>query len=117
MIRPLTAHSYHLWLAVLAILASTATPLRADVIPPAHQHSWYDGKCCNNNDCGPIFGMIRERKDGYYIQTLDMLVPYGDSRIKQSKDFDFHICLYPETFADPALRNTIRCLYVPGRNT
>ena len=121
MIRPLTARSYHLPLTILALLAggillllSALSPLQAQPAAP-HDHSWYDGECCNKNDCVPIYGAIKERRDGYYIVTLDTLIPYGDKRIRQSKDFDFHVCVIPETAADPKLRNTIRCLYVPGR--
>jgi hypothetical protein len=68
---------------------------------PALAHSWYAAECCNNEDCRPIDD-LPETPNGYVYNG--QVVP--KSKEKQSKDFQFHICI----------RNgQILCLYVPGR--
>ncbi len=97
MVALTTAHLLHLWLA----------------LSPIPVHSWYDGACCNDRDCREIDGRVLEKKEGYYLENYDTLIPYSDKRVRQSKDFDFHACFFMER----GVETGIRCLYVPGRGT
>lgn len=77
---------------------------------PAYGHSWYDYDCCSDNDCAPLAdGAVIEGSGGYDV-TMNgkrYAVPYGDARIRASADNQFHACEYP--------KDTLRCLYTPGR--
>ncbi len=72
----------------------------------------YGLECCSLIDCAPASSSdIRETKNGYVIVRTGELIPYGDSRIKLSKDELFHRCT-PQGNLD-AKRSI--CLYVPDR--
>jgi len=70
----------------------------------AKAHSWYDHDCCSDKDCAPV-NEIKEGPGGYTLPNGD-LMKYGDGRIRQSVDNQFHWC-----------HNGVitYCLYVPGR--
>lgn len=86
----------------------------------ANSHDWYDAYCCQGTaktgDCQAIpYSSVKIMSDGYQV-TLGP----GDHRmvtrqhsfmklypeVRQSRDQDFHACLFPD-------ENTLRCLYVP----
>jgi hypothetical protein len=74
----------------------------------ARSHSWYDPFCCNTTDCRPVDpSTVTEGPDGYRVVLSDraVLVPYGDSRIRDSLDGDYHVCELP--------KGTVRCFYRP----
>lgn len=88
----------------------------AFLCPSANAHSapsgWsYDIECCSGLDCyqAPAAD-VRETKEGYLLSTGE-LIPYGDRRIRPSRDEFFHEC-------KPGGMTTSRhslCLYVPDR--
>lgn len=72
----------------------------------AKAHSWYDKECCSGDDCAPVAdGGIKEGPGGYTLPDGNLL-PYGDKRIRQSVDHQFHWC---------HINAATYCLYVPGR--
>lgn len=88
----------------LLVLASVAF-----VVLPASAHSWYDGMCCNENDCRQTtLGEVERHDDGWYIVPTKELIPFGDPRIRQSLDPLIHRCVLST--------GQTRCLYVtpPG---
>lgn len=98
MAKPTTAHCYQLLISLtLAVLPA-----------PALSHSWYDGACFN--DCSRYLERVEEQRDGYFLPDFNVLIPYSSPQVRQSKDFDFHVCIWHDE-AGPH----IRCLYVPGR--
>lgn len=102
MARLTTAHCYHLAIAsALAIFPA-----------PALAHSWYDGACCLELHCSRYLEQVEERRDGYWLPDFNVLIPYSDPKVRQSRDFDFHVCIFHDE-AGPH----VRCLYVPGRGT
>jgi hypothetical protein len=71
----------------------------------------YPLNCCSNNDCREVADKaVGEVPDGYLIRTTGELLHYGDKRLKDSPDGEFHWC-------SAAGSNTGRtiCLFVPPR--
>jgi hypothetical protein len=106
-------------LAVTAILAGivlvggTKLVWPHDAIPTASQPlGWaYGWECCNLMDCREVApGAVSETPEGYVIKLTGELIPYGDKKIKPSKDEFFHHC----TKQGKPEGETI-CLYVPDR--
>lgn len=99
------------WLAMIlwvtGALAHTAKPTAAQ------PNGWkYGLECCSLIDCSQAKPEdVRETKNGYVIVRTGELIPYGDSRIKISKDEFFHRCT-PQGNLD-AKRSI--CLYIPDR--
>lgn len=77
----------------------------------AHAHKapagWeYDQWCCNHLDCRQLADDdVNEVNGGWYIKSIDVLVPYKHPQIKVSGDAHFHLCELP--------KGTVRCFYVP----
>ena len=77
----------------------------------------YDAACCSDRDCGVArIGHVVPTAEGWRIQLkpgdhhffeggLDMIVPYGDRRLRESQDTEFHICL--------GRTGRLFCLYIP----
>jgi hypothetical protein len=95
-------------------------------LAPSHwaaAHSWYDYECCSEKDCHPLKdGSVKITPLGYQVDyvsrdgfRVQMLINFGDKRIRQSRDQHFHTC---EGFvyqgAETPTGRWIRCLYVPG---
>lgn len=72
----------------------------------AHAHSWYDPACCNDGDCAPD-ERVHEVKGGFEVPTGEV-VPYGDRRLRQSLDKQFHWC---------HVNAYTYCVYIPGGAT
>lgn len=73
----------------------------------------YPFACCANFDCRQAAaGEISERPDGYHTPSGEV-VPYGDKRVKDSPDGEFHICAHQ---AGLDAGKTI-CLFAPGRGS
>lgn len=98
-------------LILLSVLAFWAKPARA--------HSWYDPECCSTTDCAPApVGSVLATRNGWVVEIPPFghpsvgasgwvgTFPYGDTRIKESQDEDFHVCIGVATQAG-------FCLYVP----
>jgi hypothetical protein len=72
----------------------------------------YDASCCSSIDCRQIpAASLSERPDGYFVSMGNIIVPYGDKRLKDSPDGYVHWCTVNG-------RNDGRtiCLYVPPRS-
>ena len=92
-----------------AVLALTPLVAAAHDAPSGWQ---YDQSCCSGLDCRQISAAdLRERPDGYFITIGNVVVPYGDKRIRNSPDGYVHWCTING-------RNDSRtvCLYVPPRS-
>jgi hypothetical protein len=98
----------------LAAVFILLVPARAHHAPgtPENPLGWaYGLECCHLLDCRPIHQSdIEETAQGYVIKITGEVIPYGDRKIKQSKDEDFHHC----TRGGKPEGETI-CLYVPNR--
>ncbi len=73
----------------------------------------YPFSCCADYDCRQTkAGEVKEAPDGYHTPTGEV-VPYGDKRIKDSPDGEFHLCAHQ---AGLDAGKTI-CLFAPGRGS
>lgn len=83
----------------------------------------YDFACCPNDDCQiSELDQVTIAPDGWEIADLNELIPFGDPRIRTSRDGQFHICT--RSTATPDLTQshigslngarTLKCLYVPA---
>jgi hypothetical protein len=80
---------------------------------PAHDapSGWaYDMACCSNHDCRPERSQVKATQQGWLITSTGEIIRYGDRRIHESKDGEFHRCLMQKGVIGPGLT---RCLYVP----
>jgi len=72
----------------------------------------YPFSCCSGYDCREVRkSAIGERPSGYVINGTGEVIPYGDSRVKESPDGEFHWC----SVAGKDDGKTI-CLFVPPRS-
>lgn len=89
-----------LWMIILVLLLLVFQAIDASA------HSWYDPACCNGDDCAPD-DRVKEVVGGFEVPTGEV-IPYGDKRIRQSLDKQFHWChVQAHTY----------CVYVPGGST
>lgn len=100
-------------LSAPTIVAMTGLVYPHDAIPTAQQPlGWtYPWSCCSGQDCRRADGEVKETASGYRIAETGEVVPYGDKRIKDSPDGEFHWCRH---LAGADAGKTI-CLYVPPR--
>jgi len=84
---------------LLFLIAMLSTPALAhEAIPTAAQPlGWvYPMSCCSGYDCREAGKgrtvQVAERPKGYEISTTHELIFYGDARIKDSPDGEFHWC-------------------------
>lgn len=122
--QPHPTHSLRGALVVGAAVAAIAFLFFIVIGGLAHAHDarptaalpqgWsYPFACCANFDCRQATaGEISERPDGYHTPTGEV-VPYGDKRIKDSPDGEFHWCAHQ---AGLDAGKTI-CLFAPGRGS
>ena len=93
---------------VFAYAAIAIFPLAA----AAHEAptGWtYDYSCCSSYDCRQIVSAwVEVTKEGYLAGPKKELIPFGDKRIKQSKDEFYHLCTVSGRDDTAVL-----CLYVP----
>lgn len=98
----------------------------------AKPYGWdYPLYCCSGKDCAMLTGkMVIEGPNGYVmhlnpgdhpmvIKPMTVNVPYGDSRIKDSPDGEFHLCL-SQTHESPdgsaIFGGNVLCFFVPPRS-
>lgn len=114
-------HFFSLALAVGVLIASVAFIIfvlcggaRAhDAIPTAATpQGWtYPFSCCSGYDCRKVpASSISERPEGYVIDGTGEVLAYGDNRIRNSPDGEFHWC----SVAGANDGKTI-CLFTPSR--
>jgi hypothetical protein len=98
-------------LAGIVLVGGTKLVWPHSAIPTAAQPlGWqYGWECCNLMDCREIgASLIEETPEGYVYKVTGELIPYGDKKIKQSKDEYYHLC------TKGGKDNTaIICLYTP----
>lgn len=98
------------------LLVSHAIVSAHDAIPTAAQpEGWkYPFSCCSGYDCRPVpsktVGKVKEGPDGYVIASTGEVIPYNDTRVRNSPDGEFHWC----SVAGADDGRTI-CLFVPPR--
>ena len=95
---------YCLILILLGLLVAQAT----------RAHEFYDTDCCNEQDCAPYTGEVRETPQGYYLPAYNYTFPYNRVRYKVPSDdgHQYHLCK-----TDPAggEGSTLLCFYAkPG---
>lgn len=87
------------------------------LIEPLQAHSWYDHECCSDRDCHPLAdGDVMVRIDGYYIQSLGWLIPYGSAIIRFSADEHYHVCEMIVYHSTQGAMKQPRCFYIPGQS-
>jgi hypothetical protein len=70
----------------------------------------YDMECCSNHDCRLERSEVKATPLGWFVTSTGEIIRYGDRRIHESKDGDFHRCLMQKGVNGPGMT---RCLYVP----
>ena len=91
--------------ALLAALLLAASPAAAHEAPAG----WtYGLECCSLNDCYQMTTTVTATRFGWLISETGELVPYGDGRLRVSRDEFFHRCAYNHGTDKRAI-----CLYVP----
>lgn len=100
-------------LSSIALTYWTGATWGHDAIPTdAQPLGWsYPWSCCSGQDCRRADGEVKETPAGYQIAETGEVVPYGDKRIKDSPDGEFHWCRH---LTGKDAGKTI-CLYVPPR--
>jgi hypothetical protein len=99
-------------LAGLVLVGGTKLVYPHSAIPTAAQPlGWqYGWECCSMRDCKDLpKGEIKATPVGWKVESTGEVIPFGDKRIKQSKDERFHRCAKGGDFSLP----TSICLYVP----
>lgn len=88
----------------------------------ANGHSWYDVACCSGYDCHVVpTAAVTATPSGWRVRLdrgmhpfadrgIDEVVPYDDSRLRESRDGEFHACI-------SAHSRTLLCLYVPPQGS
>lgn len=100
-------------LAGLVLVGGTKLVWPHDALPTASQPlGWsYDYSCCSLADCREVkTKAVKEDDRGFTIVATGELIPYGDPRLKRSKDEFFHWC---SVAGRPDSRSL--CLYVPDK--
>lgn len=77
----------------------------------ARAHSFYSIICCSNKDCAPVpDGTIKASAMGWVVPGYGT-IPFNSSKIQESPDGHFHMCVLPSHKTDP-----LRCLYIPPQS-
>jgi len=98
--------------AAIGFLIAISLPAPAHEATPttAKPQGWkYPFSCCGGYDCRR-WTSVKELPRGYRIETTGEILAYGDKRIKDSPDEDFHWC----SVAGKNDGKTI-CLFAPPR--
>jgi hypothetical protein len=105
-------------MAVAVLLITTglliATADAHDALPTAAKpQGWkYPFSCCSGYDCREVSAkQVSEKPEGYVIDATGEIVAYGDARLKDSPDGEYHWC----SVAGADDSRTI-CLFVPPRS-
>jgi len=100
-------------IAIGAVMCWAVTAYAHDATPTAAQPlGWaYGYECCSLADCREVSSdAIGEEPNGYVIKATGEVIPYGDRKIKKSKDERFHWCSRGGKPDTPTI-----CLYVPNK--
>jgi hypothetical protein len=115
MIWPLSGRGGALgWGAIIAAACAFGAPL-------ASAHNWYEKQCCQDEHCEPIAdGAVRETSKGFEVPSGELL-PYADSRVRQSHDMHYHWCHAQKATVSrhreiPFGPDSTICLYVPPKS-
>lgn len=100
-------------LCAWALLAASYARAHEALPTPAQPQGWsYPFACCSGYDCREVVEKaIGEQSQGYVIVRTGEVIPYSDSRIKNSPDGEYHWC----SVAGAGDGHTI-CLFVPPRS-
>jgi hypothetical protein len=102
-------------IALVPFVAALSVPVLA-FPAAAHQapKGWnYPWACCANQDCQEVqSSAISERPNGYVVARTGEVISYGDKRIKDSPDGEYHWCAHQ---AGLDAGHTI-CLFVPPKS-
>ena len=72
----------------------------------------YPPECCGDRDCHAVRAAdVVETFEGYVVKETGETIAYGDDRVRQSPDGDFHLCI-PRSEVSPSAE----CLFVPPRS-
>lgn len=84
------------------------------IATPVYAHDWYDGACCNKQDCRQTLkGEVTKQMNGWLVvKTNEVILFHGDDRLKASKDPLMHICSYQYKQYPDKEKGDTRCLYV-----
>jgi hypothetical protein len=116
------AFDFWFWLIVCSLIVA-ATVMLSGIGSAAQAHEatnvagqptgWkYPWACCSNMDCKMVDAKaISERPEGYVIGSTGEVVAYGDKRVKDSPDGEYHWCAHQ---AGIDAGHTI-CLFVPPK--
>lgn len=101
--------------AAIVLVGALEDPAHShDALPTAAQPlGWsYPFSCCSTADCREVRspGVVRESAEGYRIVQTGEVIPFGDKKIKDSPDGEFHWC----SVQGKNDSDTI-CLFVPPR--
>lgn len=124
---PAIAAAIVCWLAIAWLFMLLTGASAHEAIPTAAQpEGWsYPYSCCSGVDCRQVEETQRgaalklfnnkptvsETREGYKISTTGEVIAFGDSRLKDSPDGEFHWC----SVAGANDGRTI-CLFVPPRS-
>jgi hypothetical protein len=101
-------------MAICCLGALALAVLRPITSADAHAapSGWiYPFECCGDRDCRPVHDPeIRESPHGYVIGHTGEIVGYGDRRLRNSPDGEYHLCEIPGQAHPHAV-----CLFVPQR--
>jgi hypothetical protein len=106
-------HSLPAAITVASLLAGLVLVASHGVVWPHDAPTgWsYDASCCSGIDCAQAPAHdVKETPAGYTLSTGEV-IPYGDHRVRRSKDEFFHEC---KPGGDMSSRHSF-CLYVPDR--
>lgn len=104
-------------IAIFAYLLCVSAGQAHDAIPTAAKpNGWsYPFACCSGFDCREVRAgkdkTVVETDKGYVIKATGELIPFGDKRIKNSPDGEFHWCSHGGRDTGGTI-----CLFVPPRS-
>ena len=104
----------HSLLACAALAAASASLFASSAGAHEAPTGWkYPWSCCSNMDCKAVqSSAVRERPEGYVIQSTGEVVAYSDKRVRNSPDGEYHWCAHQ---AGLDAGHTI-CLFVPPKS-
>ena len=107
----LKKHSLFACAALAAMSGSLfASAAGAHEAPTGWKYPW---SCCSNLDCKSVqSSAVKERPEGYVIQSTGEVVAYNDKRVRNSPDGEYHWCAHQ---AGLDAGQTI-CLFVPPKS-
>lgn len=85
-------------------------------ISPARSHEFYDPICCSDKDCGPVKATdFRPVPGGWMWVPTGEIIPYNDSRVRESPDGQFHRCAHKGPNDNDTKYSY--CIYIPPMGT